>query len=478
MHDTELRPPVAAGTPIPPTAATEASILRPGDKPREECGIIGLFGVKDAAAQAVLGLHALQHRGQEAAGVVSCHESGLFPHRGLGLVSHAFGRGEAKTLPGMSAIGHVRYSTAGGGGLANAQPLLARYAGGEVALAHNGNLTGIKPLTGALLDSGALLQTSIDSELVLHLLAQRRAVTDEAIAAVLAEAGASFALVMLFKDRLLAARDPWGFRPLVLGRLGQGFALASESCAFDQMGAVLEREIEPGELLVCTAGGMRSLRFGEAGTPHARCLLELIYFSRPDSLVFGHTPHIFRQASGRVLAREHPAQADIVVAIPDSGMSAAMGYAAELGLPLDRGLIRNHYIGRSFITPGQSARSTAVRMKHNVVREVVRGKRVALVDDSLIRGTTTAALGKELRDAGALEVHLRIACPPTRHPCVYGVDFPDPQELMAHKHSIDEIRSILNVDSLGYLSLEGLLSPLADKGFCSACWSGEYIAGR
>ena len=313
----------------------------------------------------------------------------------------------------------------------------------------------------------------------MHLLAQRHAVADEDIARVLAQAGVSFSLVLLLGDRLLAARDPWGFRPLALGRLGSGFAVASESCAFDQMGAVFEREIAPGEMLICSAGGLRSLRFGDSGGVLARCLLELIYFSRPDSFVFGHTPHIFRERSGRVLAREQPAQADLVVAIPDSGVSAAMGFAEELNLPVDRGLIRNHYVGRSFIAPGQAARSAAVRMKHNVVREVVRGRRVVLVDDSLIRGTTTAALGKDLREAGAAEVHLRIACPPTRHPCLYGVDFPHPQELMAFRHSLEEICSILNMDSLGYLSMEGMLGlfPPEARGFCTACWSGEYVTG-
>lgn len=451
-----------------------------GDHPREECGVVGLFGVKDASPMAALGLHALQHRGQESAGIVSCDEKALHTHRGMGLVATAFGHGEAQKLPGSAAIGHVRYSTAGGSSFANAQPLVARYAGGDIALAHNGNLAKGAAMAHRLMESGSLLQTSTDSELFLHLLAQEHATTDEQIAAVFAKAEAAFAVVALFKDRLVAARDPWGFRPLVLGRIGQGYVIASETCAFDQMGAVFEREIEPGEMVVCTAGGIRSLYFGDRSVPKAKCMLELIYFARPDSVVFGYTPHIYRKQSGHVLAKEQPVEADIVVAIPDSGMSAAMGFADELGIPLDRGLIRNHYVGRSFIAPGQAARATAVRMKHNVVKEVVRGKRVVLVDDSLIRGTTTAALGKELRDAGATEVHLRIACPPTKHPCLYGVDFPRHKELMAYKHSIDEIRSILNVNSLGYLSLEGMLGIFAEKerGFCTACWSGEYIVNK
>lgn len=450
-----------------------------GDHPREECGVVGLFGVKDSAPLAALGLHALQHRGQESAGIVSCDEKELHFHRGMGLVSQVFGHGEAQKLPGNAAIGHVRYSTTGGSSFVNTQPLVARYVGGDIALAHNGNLAKGKSLADRLLETGALLQTGTDSELFLHMLAQAHATADDDIAAVLAKAEAAFSVVMLFKDRLIAARDPWGFHPLVLGRIGQGYVIASETCAFDQMGAIFEREIKPGEMIVCTAGGMRSLRFGDGNVTQAKCLLELIYFARPDSVVFGRTPHIFRKESGRVLAKEQPVDADIVVAIPDSGVSAAQGFAEGMGLPLERGLIRNHYVGRSFIAPGQAARVTAVRMKHNVVREVVAGKRVVLVDDSLIRGTTTAALGKELRDAGATEVHLRIACPPTKHPCHYGVDFPSHKELMAYKHSIEEIGSILNMNSLGYLSLEGLLGIFRKEegGFCHACWSGQYMVG-
>ena len=448
------------------------------DHPRDACGVVGIYNVPDAAPLAALGLHALQHRGQESAGIVSLHEGKLHCHKGMGLVSSVFAAGEAQKLPGNIAIGHVRYSTAGGSHLGNAQPLTARYSGGEVALAHNGNLARAESLIRDLEAAGALFQTTTDSELFLHLLAREQAVSDEAIARVFAHAGPAFSVVMLTPDRMIAARDPLGYRPLVLGRLGNGRVVASESCAFDQIGAELEREVEPGEMIVCDAQGCRTLRFGDQGLTPARCLLELIYFARPDSVIFGETPHLFRRHSGRVLAREHPVDADVVVAIPDSGMSAALGFAEALGLPCDRGLIRNHYVGRSFIAPGQEARTAAVRLKHNVVREVVRGKRVALVDDSLIRGTTTAALGRELRDAGATEVHLRIACPPTRHPCLYGVDFPHREELMAHKYSLDEIRDRLNMDSLGYLSLEGLTGLADNKAgtFCTSCWSGLYRA--
>lgn len=450
------------------------------DHPHDECGVVGLFGVKEAAPLAALALHALQHRGQESAGIVSCADGTLHGRRGMGLVSTVFGKGEAQVLPGTSAIGHVRYSTAGSNIFANAQPLKGRYVGGEIALAHNGNLAKSSRYANYLMENGAFLQTTTDSELLLHMMALDHAITDDEIAQVLSKAEAAFALVMLMTDRMLAARDPWGYRPLVLGRLGEGYVVASETCAFDQIGADFIREIEPGEMLVCTAGGLRSVYFGDRNVQKAKCMLELIYFARPDSVVFGHTPHIFRKQSGRVLAQESPVDADIVVAIPDSGISAAVGFAEELGIPTDRGLIRNHYIGRSFIAPGQAARAAAVRMKHNVVREVVRGKRVVLVDDSLIRGTTTAALGKELRDAGATEVHLRIACPPTKHPCIYGVDFPHHSELMAFKHSLEEIRSLLNMNSLGYLSLEGMLGifPPEDRGYCTACWSGHYDVSK
>ncbi len=448
------------------------------DHPRDACGVVGLYGVDDAAPLAALGLHALQHRGQESAGIVTSHDGVLHSHKGMGLVSTVFAKGEAQSLPGRLAIGHVRYSTAGSSNFVNAQPLMGRYIHGQVALAHNGTLVAAKRLAYSLGATGALFQTDSDSELFLHLLAQEQASTEDEIAQMFSHAGPAFAVVLLFTDRLIAARDAYGFRPLVLGRLRDGFVVASETCAFDQIGATFVREIEPGEMVICSSEGCRSRFFARPDHPHARCLLELIYFARPDSVVFGETPHLFRQRSGRALAVEHPADVDIVVAIPDSGMSAAMGYADGLGIPLERGLIRNHYIGRSFIAPGQEARAAAVRMKHNVVREVVKGKRVALVDDSLIRGTTTNALGRDLRDAGALEVHLRIACPPTRHPCIYGVDFPRREELMANNFSLEEIRSRLDMDSLGYLSLEGMTGLFGEKSdsFCTACWTGAYKA--
>ncbi len=456
-------------------------------KPRDACGIVGIYNLEDAARHAVLGLHALQHRGQESAGVVTALDGKLHCHKGMGLVANVFPGGSpaegADRLPGTTAIGHVRYSTAGGSNLVNAQPLIAGYMDSEVALGHNGNLCQSQTLRAQLASHGALFQTSTDSELVLHLLAQHQAKTPEEIARVLALLGPAFSLVMLYPlplpGRLIAARDPWGFRPLVLGELkrpGKSVAMvvASETCALDQIEAEYVREIEPGEMVIIDHAGLRSIRFAQAQTPLWRCLLEHIYFARPDSLVFGETPHLVRERCGEALAKEQPVAADIVVPIPDSGFSAAMGYARAINIPLERGLIRNHYVGRSFIAPGQHARAMAVRMKHNIVREVVEGKRIVLVDDSLIRGTTTATLAQSLRKAGAKEVHLRIACPPTRHPCAYGVDFPDRDELIAHNRSVDEIRHLLELDSLGYLSEQGLLRLFGQNAadFCTACWSG------
>ncbi|MDL2207676.1 amidophosphoribosyltransferase [Desulfovibrio sp. OttesenSCG-928-M16] len=445
-------------------------------RPKDACGVVGLYAVQNAAALAALGLHALQHRGQESAGIASSHQGELFCHKGMGLVANVFANNGGINLPGDIAIGHVRYSTAGASDLINAQPLLARYCGGQIAVAHNGNLAAGPRLAEALAAKGALFQTSTDTELFLHLLAQSAARSEDEIAAVLERAGPAFALVMLYPDRMISARDPWGIRPLALGRMGKGYVVASESCAFDQMGATYEREVQPGEMIIFDENGIHSRRFGGKDRPEARCLLEHIYFARPDSVVFGETAHITRYKSGQVLADEQPASADIAVAIPDSGVSAAQGYAQAAGIPLERGLMRNHYVGRSFIAPGAEARTRAVKMKHNVIREVVRGKRVVLVDDSLIRGTTTATLSRELRAAGATEVHLRIACPPTRHPCRYGVDFPSAEELLAYRHDIKAIQRILALDSLGYLSLAGLVGIFGkDRDcFCTACWSGIY----
>lgn len=450
------------------------------DRPQDACGIVGISGVKSEAAPLVfLGLHALQHRGQDSAGIVTLDKGELHSHKGLGLVANVFAGNQSLKLPGSTGIGHVLYVRGAKTDPTHAQPLIGRYKNHVVALGQNGALASASDLRNRLIARGSLFHSTTDSELLLHMLAQRQASSNEEIANVLADAGPAFAIVMLFDDnRLIAARDPWGFRPLALASLDGGYVVASESCAFDQIGADFIREIEPGEMLVIENNNLKSYRFSKGNEPKSRCLLELIYFSRPDSYIFGETPHLMREKSGAVLAREHPADVDIVVAIPDSGMSAAMGFAYELGATYERGLIRNHYVGRSFIAPGPEARAAAVRMKHNIVRDVVRGKRVALVDDSLIRGTTTISLNQALREAGAKEVHLRIACPPTRHPCPYGIDFPRREELLANKKSIEGIKNILGMDSLGYLSLEGLTGLFGQDSdsFCTACWSGDYKA--
>lgn len=441
---------------------------------REACGVIGIYGVPNAAALTCLGLHALQHRGQESAGIATSDSGILHCRKGMGLVSVVFSTDVTPELPGDMAIGHVRYSTQGTSNVANAQPILVEYTGGQIAVGHNGHLAEGPRLKKELSESGALFHTSTDSELFLHLIARRQAHSNEEIAAVLGEVGPAYSLTILTKDRLIAARDPYGFRPLVLGRMDQGFVVASETCAFDQIGAEYLREIEAGELVAIDSSGVHSLKIPGKHDIKSRCFLELIYFARPDSTVFGCNPHAFRLESGRRLALEQPADADIVVAIPDSGMSAAMGYAQQMGLPLERGIIRNHYTGRSFIAPGPKQRSQAVHMKHNVIREVVKDKRVVLVDDSLVRGTTTKALSAFVRNAGAKEIHLRIACPPTRYPCRYGIDFPRCEDLLAHNNSVEEIREFLKLESVGYLSLGGMyLAAGGDAGFCTACWTGE-----
>ncbi len=444
------------------------------EHPRDACGIVGIFDAEDAATQLWLGLHALQHRGQESVGITTLDKGEFRCRKGMGLISHVFPGGEVAGLSGHTGIGHVRYSTAGGSTLANAQPILGAFNGQRIALAHNGNIAAGEELRERLSGRGALFQTTTDSELILHLLAQNQVKTDEDLARILASLGPAFCLAMLFNGKLIAARDPQGYRPLVLGRKDNSFVVASETCAFDQMGANFIREIEPGEMVIISEQGCRSLMFAQGEAPKARCLLELVYFARPDSVVFGRTPHVFRHQSGVALAKEQPADVDIVVAVPDSGLSAAMGYATELGRPLDRGLIRNHYVGRSFIAPSQEARRAAVHMKHNVVKEVVQGKRIALVDDSLIRGTTAIALCKALRQGGAKEIHMRIACPPTRHPCIYGVDFPERNKLIAHNHTEQEVCAFLGLDSLAYLSLGKMRALLApeENTYCTACWSG------
>lgn len=443
------------------------------------CGIVAVSGVPGAAQQVFLGLYSLQHRGQEAAGIVAVDADGSARvHKAAGLVSEAFDAEDIAQLPGDTAIGHIRYSTAGGAGLHNAQPILVRYAEGELALAHNGNLTNAQDLRTRLVEEGALFQSSIDSEVIVHLIARsRRAGVEAQIDDALSQLEGAYSLLITVGDTLYAARDPFGFRPLVLGRLGEATVVASEPCALDIIKASYVRDIEPGEVLRIRGGQVETLRpLPRVGAPRP-CVFELVYFARPDSHLWGQSVDRARRAFGRRLAVEQPADADLVISVPDSANSAALGYAEASGLPFELGLIRNHYVGRTFIEPSQAGRDFKVRMKYNAVREVLEGKRVVVVDDSIVRGTTSRGLVSMLRETGAREIHFRLASPPVRFPCFYGIDLPTREELIAADMSTEEIREYLHVDSLGYLSLEGMLESVAASGtFCHACFSGEYTA--
>ena len=448
------------------------------DRLHEECGVVGISAIDGAAELAFLGLYALQHRGQEAAGIAALSEHGARLHKGIGLVADVFDSSRLAELPGSSAVGHVRYSTAGGGRVENAQPIMVRYFEGDLVIAHNGNLTNALDLRARLVEEGAIFQTSSDSEVIVHLIARSRHETvDAQIYDALTHLEGAFSLVMSVEDTLYAVRDPRGFRPLILGRKGDGYVVASETCAFDIMGAEYVRDLVPGEVLKIRDGRVEALRsLPPAGQP-APCIFELVYFARPDSRLWGISVDRARRAFGRQLAREHPAEADAVVSVPDSANSAALGYAEESGIPFELGLLRNHYVGRTFIEPSQADRDFGARMKYNPVKEVVAGKRVVLVDDSVVRGTTSRILVKFIREAGAREVHFRIASPPVRFPCFYGIDMPSREELIGSNMSVDQIRAVLKVDSLGYLSLEGMEGAVAEQGpFCNACFSGSYTA--
>ena len=447
------------------------------DKFREECGVIGVYGHPEAAKMAYLGLYALQHRGQESAGIVSSDGQLLRSHKSMGQVSEIFTEPALQSLTGPLAIGHTRYSTAGDTSLANAQPLTVDCNKGLLALAHNGNLVNALEIRRRLEKRGSIFQTTSDTEVVLHLIAESRcrSVVD-ALSEALRQVEGAYSIVLLTRDSLIAVRDPRGFRPLCLGRLDGGIVFASETCAFDLLGASYEGEVEPGEMVMADAAGLTRMRFTPA-LQLRQCVFEHVYFSRPDSIVFGRPVHESREMLGRLLAREAPADADIVVPVPDSGLAAALGYASESGIPLKFGLIRNHYVGRTFIEPQQAIRDFGVKLKLNPVRNILDGQRVVLVDDSIVRGTTSRKIVRLIRGAGAREVHLRISCPPTISPCYYGVDTPTERELIAANHSIDEIREYVDADSLAYLSLEGLRKAVADPEggrFCNACYTGKY----
>jgi amidophosphoribosyltransferase len=449
------------------------------DHPSEECGVVGISGVDRAAEMTFLGLYALQHRGQEAGGIVAIDEEGNGRiHKGLGLVADIFGADEINRLGGRTSIGHVRYSTAGGGGARNAQPLMVRYSQGDLALAHNGNLTNALDLKAKLVEEGAIFQSTNDSEVIIHLIARSRHDTiDAQIDDALTHLEGAFSLVITVGNTLYAARDSRGFRPLVLGKLGDGHVVVSETCALDIMGAEYVRDLKPGEVLKIQDGRVRNLRSLPPAEHPSPCVFELVYFARPDSKLWGVSVDRARRAFGRQLAREHPVEADCVVAVPDSANSAALGYAEESGIPFELGLLRNHYVGRTFIKPSQADRDFGARMKYNPVREVIAGKRVIIVDDSLVRGTPSRSLARFLREAGAKEVHFRIASPPVKYPCFYGIDMPSREELIGSDHSVAEIQGELGVESLGYLSREGMESSVEEAGpFCNACFSGDYPA--
>ena len=442
------------------------------------CGIVGVSNFERAAETAYLGLYALQHRGQEATGIAAVQNGRATLHKAHGLVMDGFDDQTLRQLNGRVAIGHTRYSTAGGKGLENAQPIMVRYHQGDLVLVHNGNLTNAQTVREELVREGALFQSSVDSEVIVHLIARSRMETpDEQIHDALSQLVGAFCVIISVGDTLYGARDPWGFRPLVLGRKGDGYVFASETCALDLIGAELLEEVSPGEIIKIENGRLTSLpRLAPAGE-RAPCIFELVYFARPDSQVWGVSVDRARRAFGRQLARENPIDADCVFSVPDSSNSAALGYAEESGVPYELGLIRNHYVGRTFIHPTQAGRDFRVRIKYNAVREVIDGKRVVVVDDSLVRGTTSRGLIALIREAGAREVHFRVASPPVVSPCYYGIDMPTREELIGAQKSIEEIRAHLNVDSLGYLSRDGMTDAVREFGpFCDACFGGRYAA--
>jgi len=455
------------------------------DSFHEECGVVGVYGHPEAANLVYLSLYALQHRGQESAGIVSADGGVLLSHRGMGLVADIFNEDIIRRLEGTAAIGHNRYSTSGSTLLKNAQPFCVDYVGGAVALSHNGNLTNYVELRRRLEADGRIFQSGTDSEVILHLIAMSKAerLVDRVVEA-LGEVRGAYSLVFLSKTEMIAARDPHGFRPLVLGRLrgldgpGEGWVVASETCALDLVDAEYVREVEPGEVIEFTASEMKAYRPFLPVEPK-RCVFEYVYFARPDSRVYGRNVYQVRKALGRRLARSHPVDADIVISVPDSGVPAAVGYSEQSGIPFEMGLIRNHYVGRTFIEPQDSIRHFGVKVKLNAQREVLEGKRVVVVDDSIVRGTTSRKIVTMVRSAGAREVHMRISSPPTTGPCFYGVDTPTHKELIASSHSIEEIRAFIGADSLGYLDEQGLYTFVRDgesrsTSFCDACFTGRY----
>src|ERR1700694_390326 len=447
----------------------------------DECGVFGVFGHPEAANLVYLGLYALQHRGQESAGIVSSDGTDLHLHRAMGEVEEIFQPSVLVQLPGSLAIGHTRYSTAGDKALLNAQPIMIDCNKGKVPLGHNGNLTNAAEWRRKLEHRGSIFQTNSDTEVIVHLIARSQARNlSGALGDALNQVEGAYSLLVLTQDELIAVRDPRGFRPLALGRLalptgGEAWLVASETCALDLLNAQYVREIEPGEMVGISRSGIESIRFAPP-KPHQFCIFEHVYFSRPDSTIFGRSVNHSREALGRLLAREHPVEADLVVPVPDSGVPAAVGYALESGIPFCMGMIRNHYIGRTFIEPSQAIRNFGVKLKLNPIRGLIEGQRVILVDDSIVRGTTSRKIVRMVREAGAREVHVRISCPPTISPCYYGVDTPTREELIASSNFPEEICKFLGADSLGYVSLPALRRAVSDTEgrFCTSCYTGVY----
>lgn len=446
----------------------------------EECGVFGIYDPSGSCARTTYyGLYALQHRGQEAAGIAAINQRELTYHKDVGLVGEVFDDETLDRLNGTMAVGHVRYATTGGGQRENAQPLTLKYVKGTLAVAHNGNLINTAQLRTNFEYRGAIFQTTTDSEIISYAIAQERlrcASVEEAVCQAVRGLRGAWSLIVMSARKLVAARDPWGFRPLCMGRRGAAVIFASESCALDAVGATFEREIEPGEIVVVEDGTVRSIRDNCAGATSHMCIFEYIYFARPDSVLCGQGVHDARLEAGRILAREHPVQADVVIGVPDSGLDAAMGYAEEAGISYGMGLVKNRYIGRTFITPGQQSREDAVRLKLGALRSQVEGRRVVMVDDSIVRGTTSRQIINLLRGAGAAQVHFRVSAPPFIAPCYFGTDIPDKENLIACQYTVEEIREMIGADSLGFLSIEGLdhLAPQAACGFCKGCFTQEY----
>ncbi|MFN3966134.1 MAG: amidophosphoribosyltransferase [Endomicrobiia bacterium] len=440
------------------------------------CGLFGIYGASECANITYFGLYALQHRGQESAGIVVSDGEKLKTYKGMGLVNDVFNEENLKQLTGHIAIGHVRYSTTGPSVIENAQPFVANFSSGQIAIAHNGNLTNTRYLRNKLESEGSIFQTTMDSEIIVHLIARsRKSTIIDRIIDALNQVKGAYSLLFLVENKIIAIRDPNGFRPLWLGRLNNSVVFGSETCAFDIIQAEAIRELEPGEIVIVDKSGINSLKPFK-NNKNSFCIFENIYFARPDSNIFGGSVYFTRKQLGKQLAKEHPANADIVLAIPDSGNYAALGFSEESKIPFEMGIIRNHYIGRTFIQPFQTSRELGVKLKLNPVKELLKGKKIVIVEDSIVRGTTSKLRINTLKKAGAREINIRVSCPPIKFPCYYGIDFPTKEELVASKNSIEEIANLLGVNSLKYLSLEGLLNsmPISGKNFCTACFDGNY----